>query len=509
MVSAICPNCHVLLVEANSNSYANLTASDQEAVQLGATEVSNSWAGEEFSGETSFDHAFDHPGVPITAAGGDWGYDDRRLGGSEPNYPAASPYVISVGGTVLAPAAGARGWSESAWEYSGSGCSFYEPKPSFQKDGGCAGRAANDVAAVAQDLSVYDTSHPPGTSLPAWITVGGTSASTPIIAGVEALSEPAERSLGPAAFYRSAGSLHDIGSGSDGVCPEFYLCEAGGGYDGPTGNGTPDGPLSLSGAPLAADLSVSGGGTGMGSIASMPAGIDCVSSCSAEFATGSSVTLTATPSEGSDFTGWQGACSGAGSCTVSLAAGAAVRAVFQAPGTPGGWTVAGLGSPGGLQPLGSETGGGESFFNVSLSAAGNERAETVYDEPRDWCEYATSYTGGITLEHLSSAGWVPEGQLTAPQETAEASGRWANCGGFGEVTKLSGDGDTLLVSQMTAGGGGSNERCAAFIYRRGAEGWGLEATLFPPGVGPGGTSEGRADRSVSREPYPMTAPSRR
>ena len=111
-----------------------------------------------------------------------------------------------MGGTVLTPAENARGWWESAWSRSGSGCSVYEAKPSYQTDSGCAHRTTNDVAAVAEDLSVYDTTHAIGSgSLPAWITVGGTSASTPIIAAVEALSEGAERSLGPAAFYQSPG----------------------------------------------------------------------------------------------------------------------------------------------------------------------------------------------------------------------------------------------------------------------------------------------------------------
>jgi hypothetical protein len=230
MVSAICPKCHILLIEANSNSYSDLTAAENEAAALGATEISNSWAGSEFTGETSFDSVFDHPGIPITAASGDWGYDDEA---SAPSYPAASPNVIAVGGTTLTATNNSRGWSESTWSRSGSGCSRYEPKPRLQTDTECSHRTTNDVAAVAEDLSVYDNG--------SWLAVGGTSAATPIIAAVEALSSSAARSLGAAAFYESPASLFDVTSGANGSCSGSYLCTAGPGYDGPTGVGTPDG----------------------------------------------------------------------------------------------------------------------------------------------------------------------------------------------------------------------------------------------------------------------------
>ncbi len=487
MVSAVCPKCHILLVEANSNSFENLTTAEREAVTLGATEVSNSWAAAEFSSESEYDSDFDHPGIPITAASGDSGYDNWESGKSAPSYPAISPNVIAVGGTVLSRADNSRGWSESVWSRSGSGCSLYEPKPSYQTDTACTHRTSNDVAAVAEDLSVYDTTHANGVSgLPNWVTLAGTSASTPIIAAVEALSEPAERALGAEAFYKSPGSLFDIVSGSNGACPILELCEAGGGYDGPSGNGTPDGALSLSTPAPPPELTVRGYGTGSGSVSSSPAGIECASTCGASFAVGTKLALTATPSAGSSFEGWQGPCSGTGPCAITLSSGSAVTAVFRAAGAPAGWTEATLASPGEREPLVSGTSSEYAFYNVSLSASGDVRAETIFNPPSGFCYYATSNTGGVSLERRDGSSWISEGELVAPAVGSESEARWANCADFGEVTKLSADGSTLLVSQ-DASSTFAAERCAAFVYGHGAHGWALEATLFPPGIGPTGT----------------------
>ena len=248
MASAACPNCKILLVEASSSADSNLFAAEDEAVALGATEVSNSWAGEELSGETSDDSFFRHPGVPITAAAGDSGY------GVE--YPAASQYVIAVGGTRLTHASNSRGWSETAWSGTGSGCSAYEPKPAWQTDKGCANRTDTDVAAVASPetpVSVSDSYQLPAEfSQPeaGWTLVAGTSVSSPLVAGTMALANAHTKSFGGAdALYREAahngtGVLDDVLSGSNGNCGT-YLCNAGPGYDGPTGLG------SLYGVPAA------------------------------------------------------------------------------------------------------------------------------------------------------------------------------------------------------------------------------------------------------------------
>ena len=247
MVSAICPNCHVMLVEANSAGDASLGTAVNAAVAAGADFVSNSYGGGESSQDTTYDtEYYDHPGVAITASAGDDGY------GVE--YPAASQYVTAVGGTSLTTSSNSRGWSETAWgsssggEGTGSGCSADDPKPSWQTDTGCSRRTVNDVAAVADPntgVAVYDSYSEGG-----WLEVGGTSAASPIIAAVYALAGTPASGSYPASYpYSDPSGLNDVTSGSDGSCSSSpaYLCTAEVGYDGPTGLGTPNGVSAFAG----------------------------------------------------------------------------------------------------------------------------------------------------------------------------------------------------------------------------------------------------------------------
>jgi subtilase family serine protease len=255
MVSAICPNCHILLVEANSADetvatsnpvqHSDLGAAVDTAVNLGATEVSNSYgtAGPE-PDQTFFDHYYDHPGVAITASAGDQDYGTV--------WPAASPFVTAVGGTELVQdPTTARGWSESVWgsllpgtlpdeaQGTGSGCSIWEPKPAWQHDAGCSGRTVADVSAVADNVAIYDSSPEIG----GWGVVAGTSIASPLIASVYALAGNAKSVVYGSYPYSHQVSFHDITQGSnftpDTLCG--YLCTAEPGYDGPTGLGTPNG----------------------------------------------------------------------------------------------------------------------------------------------------------------------------------------------------------------------------------------------------------------------------
>jgi N-acetylneuraminic acid mutarotase len=229
MVSAVCPSCNILLVEADDAYTNNLGTAVNQAVAQGAKFVSNSYGGGEGSDETQSDDAYyHHPGVVVTASTGDSGYGV--------SYPAASPYVTAVGGTSLVKDTSARGWAEAAWSGAGSGCSAYEAKPSFQTDTGCARRTNADVSAVADPntgVAVY---------VGGWHVYGGTSVSSPIIASVYALGgTPATGSQPNSYPYGHISDLNDVTSGSNGSCTPSYLCTAGPGYDGPTGLGTPNG----------------------------------------------------------------------------------------------------------------------------------------------------------------------------------------------------------------------------------------------------------------------------
>jgi subtilase family serine protease len=247
MVSAACPSCHILLVEANSATDTDLyKAVDTAAATAGVVAISNSYGGAESSAQTTDDSHFNHPGVAITASSGDSGYGV--------SYPAASRYVTAVGGTSLSKATNTRGWTESAWSGAGSGCSAYDTKPTWQSDTGCAKRTVADVSAVADPatgVAVYDTANACGTSslcdylisigavqgADGYVQVGGTSASSPIIASVYALGGH----TGASWTYAHTGSLYDVTTGSNGSCSGSYLCTARAGYDGPTGLGTPNG----------------------------------------------------------------------------------------------------------------------------------------------------------------------------------------------------------------------------------------------------------------------------
>jgi hypothetical protein len=305
---AVCQNCHIALVEADSPTYANLETAENAAAALGANEVSNSWAGPECSGGCIGDSpAFDHPGVVIAAAAGDNGYlnwleKDRS---AYADFPASSPQVVAVGGTRLK--LGPEGeWSgETVWNdggesggvkdghgAGGGGCSVqFEAQP-WQQDVadwssvGCGDkRAVADVSADADPytgVAVYDSG--PGRECEAvhevhWCTYGGTSVATPLIAATFAVAGGADGVEYPArTLYenaaKSSGSLHDVTEGSNGECLTPFdeetglpsctsseegktscaseaICLARTGYDGPTGVGTPDGASAFAPAPSA------------------------------------------------------------------------------------------------------------------------------------------------------------------------------------------------------------------------------------------------------------------
>ena len=240
-VSAACPNCHILLVEANDSSLFHLGAAVDTAVALGAKFVSNSYGALDSAvASDSLDHFYTHAGVVVTAGTGD--------AGGVPDWPATNPNVVAVGGTSLTADASIRGWHESAWVGGGSGCSIFERRPAFQSAiaTACGNRAVADIAADADPssgLAVYDTLGQSG-----WLQVGGTSLATPLITAMYALAGTPVAGTFPVTYpYASAPNhLFDITDGSNqGFCGTV-LCNAGAGWDGPTGLGTPDGVQALS-----------------------------------------------------------------------------------------------------------------------------------------------------------------------------------------------------------------------------------------------------------------------
>jgi subtilase family serine protease len=238
MVSAACPLCRILLVEADDTSFTDLGEAVNYAATQGVAAISNSYGGDE--DQDSVDYAtqyFTHPGIAVLAASGDDGF---RV-----EFPAAAGGVIAVGGTTLNHAANARGWTESAWRDGGSGCSTLQPKPPWQRDTGCPGRTVADVSAMADPNTgpaVYDTFSG------GWTVIAGTSAATPILAAMYALAGGPNPSAASLYAGGNAAGLNDVTSGENYHCHPAYLCQANIGYDGPTGVGTPWGILALGGA---------------------------------------------------------------------------------------------------------------------------------------------------------------------------------------------------------------------------------------------------------------------
>lgn len=233
-VSATCPSCHVLLVEAASNLIPDLGTAVDQAVANGATVVSNSYGVAEAADNVAYASHFQHPGVPITAAAGDLAYGVQ--------FPASVPSVTAVGGTSVIQI-GSGAIAEVVWPLSGSGCSTFFAKPTWQHDPSCPGRAVNDVAMLADPadgISVYDSTLP-GTVQGGWSVIGGTSLGAPLVASFYALAASGGLHGSNADVYAASSSksplLLDIVSGNNGTCAIASWCTGGVGYDGPTGNG--------------------------------------------------------------------------------------------------------------------------------------------------------------------------------------------------------------------------------------------------------------------------------
>jgi hypothetical protein len=352
-VHSVCGNCRILLVEANSERFADLAASVDEAVALGADEVSNSYGGVEPAIGAAEQAAYNHPGVVITASSGDSGYLDWDFVASagaapgRPDEPASLPSVVSVGGTALhLTTAGARK-SETVWNDSGrpsveefkqfsatgSGCSTLFAAPSWQREApgwsatACGGkRLGNDVAAVADPYTgfdIYDSYAYEPKFTTGWLTVGGTSLSSPLIAGLYALAGGSFGTAYPAAtLYFHIGqssALYDVTEGGSGYCDGeapgpcgepavnellgdvdcegTAACDATVGFDGPSGVGTPNGIAAFASTPVAPAVTTGEAGAVRSTTAVLNATVDpngqAVATCLFEYGPTSSYGSTA------------------------------------------------------------------------------------------------------------------------------------------------------------------------------------------------------------------------
>jgi subtilase family serine protease len=176
---AIAPDAKILLVEATDTSYDSLMAAVDVAVNTpGVKQVSMSWGGTEYSGQTAYDFHFNVPGPIFFAASGD--------SGGKTSYPAVSPYVVAVGGTSVKTDSSGNFLSESGWSGSGGGPSTVEPKPGWQQyvpDTGSK-RCTPDLAADADPSTGVLVYGPTSASTTGWMIIGGTSVATPCVAAM-------------------------------------------------------------------------------------------------------------------------------------------------------------------------------------------------------------------------------------------------------------------------------------------------------------------------------------
>jgi subtilase family serine protease len=241
---AVCQNCNILLCESKSAAWGHMFSCIDRLRERGVKIISNSWAGPESPALVGYDTYLNYPGISFLFSSGDWNYGVY--------YPASSPYALAVGGTTLYLTDHGGGVysraTEYVWNHAGSGCSVYSAQQSWQTDlglSGCSNRIVADVSAVANPATgaaVYDSIM--YLRQKGWRVVGGTSLSTPLIAGVQALAgvpDPEVMANSVPYYSKTSENLYDITSGANGSCSPSYLCTGVAGYDGPSGLGTPNG----------------------------------------------------------------------------------------------------------------------------------------------------------------------------------------------------------------------------------------------------------------------------
>ncbi|MGH7203914.1 MAG: Ig-like domain-containing protein [Candidatus Levyibacteriota bacterium] len=241
---SLCQTCKILLVEANSSSYNDLTTATKTAASLHPSAISLSWGGSESSGVSSAP-SYSSPGIPVIASSGDDGYNILSGRTSGVSFPASLPNVVAVGGTTLTVNSDDSYAGESVWNGTGSGCASLSSATANQTNlaawslTGCGTkRGVVDMAADADPstgVAVYFNRR--------WAYYGGTSLAAPIIASAFALNGGIKStSIATNVLYAnySPTNYHDITTGTNGTC-STTMCIGSLGYDGPTGLGTLNG----------------------------------------------------------------------------------------------------------------------------------------------------------------------------------------------------------------------------------------------------------------------------
>lgn len=449
-ITAICPNCQILLVEASSSSDADL---DQTLItaENDADFITGGWIDDDSPAETTADQLYlNAPGKALVFPGGD--------SGTGTGWPASSQYVTAAGGTTLtADASSSRGWTEKAWSDSGGGCAPFSPKPSWQPDGtspdGCLDRTANDVAAVGDPntpVAIYDS------AVGGWATSGSTVISAAIIAGVYALNGLPHAGTYPASYpYQSgsSGDFNDITSGSDGSCESgrAYLCQAGTGYDGVTGMGTPNGISGLSYQASGDTVAVPNPGT-------------------MNYSTGEKVNI---PLQASGSDSGQAITWTANGLPASLSVNSATGAVTgTAPSTAGTSkvTVTATDATGAAGSVSFDINSLASLNSGWTAASGpftSSVSSMCLDDP------AGNYAAGTAIHVHSCNSGANQNWIFHPS---------AAPGGAGTITPAAATGMCLTMSGITSGSTSAIQACAS---GNGHQGWqiGTDGTLYNPDSG--------------------------
>jgi MYXO-CTERM domain-containing protein len=261
MVSAACPDCSIVNVEADPAAFNLPEMNSIAATAVGALAVSNSWGSQEYSGLN--DTPLANPSILVVAASGDAAWMNEDDGWGTPSFPASSPHVLAIGGTTVESFGGGT-YSEVVWDddamggggAGGSGCSQVFSMPGYQSAtsfnfGACTTnneRAGVDISAAAE---FYPSSGYGGIASycadeGGWVPIVGTSAASPFVAALMVRLGLAGKGMATQGtlFYSNISAFNDVTSGNNdhlGECSDTVECHAGPGYDGPTGLGTPNG----------------------------------------------------------------------------------------------------------------------------------------------------------------------------------------------------------------------------------------------------------------------------